>query len=641
MEPVRARIEGGFWGSYQRLVRERILSYQWKAISDQVPGAPKSHSLENFKIAAGRASGAHEGMVFQDSDLYKWLEAAGCVLADHPEDKELAARAAEAVDLISAAQQPDGYINTYFTVKHPGWRWRNLREAHELYCAGHLIEAGVAMHEGTGDRKILEVVRRFADLIDGSFGREPGKIRGYPGHEEVELALVKLFHLTGERRYLEKAKYFIDERGAEPPYFDMEQKAPGFETIWGRLGGSDYYQAHMPIRAQREIVGHAVRAMYMCCAAADIAAETGDAPLLSAADRLWESASGRKMYVTGGLGSSAPIEGFSADWDLPNDTAYTETCAAIGLFLFSSRMTRIHNNARYADVMERALYNGVISGLSLDGEGYFYVNPLEVVPAVADTNRTYHSVRYRRQGWYGCACCPPNVARTLASLGRHAYHVDGSTLYADLYHEGSLETELAGGRLSVRQKTGYPWEETVDLTMESVAPLDFTLALRAPGWCARPALEVNGRPAGIMAGSDGYIRVTRTWKKGDEVRLRLPMAPLRVHADRRVRADYGRVAVQRGPLVYCLEEVDNGSWLSEAVLPPDAVLTVERKPDLLGGITAVTAVGKAPAEADGPQPLYSAGGAAPPLVDRPLFFIPYFAWANRAAGEMQVWVRER
>ncbi len=636
---IEAKIDGGFWRDYQSLVREKVIPYQWKAMNDEIPGAPKSHSVENFRIAAGVAHGTYEGMVFQDSDLSKWLEAAGYVLGQGlPGNEALRAWAEEAIDLIARAQQPDGYVNTYFTVKEPGRKWKNLREAHELYCAGHLIEAGVAFHRGTGNQKILEIVRRLADLIDARFGVEKGKIRGYPGHEEVELALVKLYRLTGERRYLERARYFIDERGRAPHFFDQEAAEPDFASIFG-LKPLGYHQAHVPVREQADATGHAVRAMYLYTAMADLVLEGGDGTLLAACDRLWESTTARHMYVTGGVGSSAHLESFSADFDLPNDTAYAETCAAIGLFFFASRMARIHDHGRYADVMERALYNGIISGLALDGESYFYVNPLEVVPDVCDSNGTYRRVKYRRQPWYGCACCPPNIARTLASLGEYLYHLHGDTLYVDLYHEGVCTFTAGGREVTLRQSTTYPWAESIVFELESDAG-DLTLALRIPSWCRQAAVRLNGESARPAAPGDGYARVRRAWKKGDKLELTLQMNVERIHADPRVRADYGKVAIQRGPVVYCLEQVDNGPDLYSVSLPADAKLETVNRPDLLGGVVVIAGRGTARSASRPAGALYQSGSSDDSVEERRLLFIPYYAWANRAPGEMIIWMRE-
>jgi len=645
---LAVKIDGGFWDRYQVLVRDTVIPYQWKAMNDEIPGAPKSHSVQNFRIASGVTPGVYDGMVFQDSDLAKWLEAAGNVLAGEPrgESGELRAWVEEAVDLISRAQQPDGYVNTYFTVKDPDGRWKNLREAHEMYCAGHLIEAGVSLHRGAGDQKILDVCRRLADHLDERFGTEPPKVRGYCGHEEIELALVKLGRLTGESRYLRLAQYFVDERGRSPSYFDVESSAPGFTPIFG-VKSLDYYQAHVPVRQQKDAVGHAVRAMYLYTAMADLAIETGETELARACERLWESVTRRKMYVTGGIGSSAHLESFGADFDLPNDTAYAETCAAIGLFLFSSRMALLRDEAKYVDVMERALYNGIISGLGLDGVSYFYVNPLEVVPAVCDSNGSYRHVKYRRQPWYGCACCPPNIARTLSAIGDHAYHQRGDTLFADLYHEGTASVPVDGRVVRLRQSTRYPWEGSVRFQPLDDASSPFTLALRIPGWSRGHEIRLNGSAVAGAPGPDGYVRVKRNWRKTDVLELSLPLPVERVHADPRVRADLGRVALQRGPIVYCLEEADNGANLSYLRLPSDAPLEAIDRPDLLGGVVAIRAEGvHEPGQQTGAR-LYSVGGGpggksgtrdAPSA--RELLFIPYYAWANRAAGEMMVWARE-
>jgi hypothetical protein len=450
---------------------------------------------------------------------------------------------------------------------------------------------------------------------------------------------MKLYRLTGERRYLQRARYFIDERGQAPNFFDREAASPDFSTIFG-IKTLDYHQAHMPVREQTEAVGHAVRAMYLYTAMADLVLEEGDGTLLAACDRLWESTTARRMYVTGGVGSSAHLESFSMDFDLPNDTAYAETCAAIGLFFFASRMARIHDHGRYADVMERALYNGIISGLALDGESYFYVNPLEVVPEVCDANGTYRRVKYRRQPWYGCACCPPNIARTLASLGDYAYRLHGDTLYVDLYHEGVCTFATGGSDVTLRQRTRYPWAESVTFELEGDAPIEFTLALRIPSWCRQATVRLNGKPAAPAASKDGYARVRRTWKKMDTLELTLQMNVERIHADPRVRADYGKVAIQRGPLVYCLEEVDNGPDLYSVSLPAGAQLETVDRPDLLGGVVAIAGRGKARRAGTPTGSLYETGVRGDGVEERPLLFIPYYAWANRAAGEMVLWVHE-
>ena len=642
---LRASIDGGFWRAYQNLVRTEVIPFQWKALNDQIPGAPKSHSMENLRIAAGKSQGQFEGMVFQDSDISKWLEAAGHVLGEGSEMNEQIRRwAEETIEVLASAQQPDGYLNSYFTVKEPDRHWKNLREAHELYCAGHLIEAGVAVYRTTKSRKILEVVTKLADHIDAHFGTDKGKVRGYPGHEEVELALVKLYRLTAEKRYLTLAKYFVDERGRSPNYFEQEAAAPDHRPLWG-IRELDYFQAHKPVREQTDAVGHAVRAMYLCTAAADIALETDDASLAQACDRLWESATGRRMYITGGIGSQAHHEAFTFDYDLPNDTAYAETCAAIGLFFFSHRMANLRHDGRYADVMERTLYNGIISGLALDGHSYFYVNPLEVHPEACDKNANYTHVKYRRQPWYGCACCPPNVARLIASLGEYFYHVAGDTLYADLFHSGQLTTTVGGKEVSIRQQTDYPWSDSVSFEFTGTSPADFDLAIRIPSWCGAPTAELAGRKLDLPSIThNGYAHVRRSWRSGERLELRLPMQATRVYADPRVRADWGKVAIQRGPIVYCLEEADNGPNLETVILPSETVLRETFRSDLLGGILTIAAEGQG---WDGSQAqserLYKGvgePGSSRRLAARALVFVPYYAWANRTAGEMTVWIRE-
>ena len=637
MNYLRASIEGGFWKRFRDLVREKTIPYQWMALNDEIWGAPRSHSLENFRIAAGRSTGQYDGMVFQDSDLYKWLEAAGHLLHDEASGNAgIRQRVEQAIDLIAAAQQPDGYLNTYFTVKQPGGKWKNLREAHELYCVGHFIEASVAVHRSTGDTKILEVARRLADLVDSRFGTGSGKSRGYCGHEEVELALVKLYRLTGEKRYLALARYFIDERGRQPNYFEQEAKSPDFVPIFG-IHDLDYCQARVPVRELSEASGHAVRAMYLCTAMADIALETGDQELGRACDRLWESASLRRMYVTGGIGSSARNEAFSADFDLPNDTAYAETCAAIGLFIFSNRMAALRHDSRYADVMERALFNGILSGLALDGQSYFYVNPLSVRPEFCEKNPSRLFVKYRRQPWYGCACCPPNLARLLASLGEYVYHLGEGALYVDLFHDGSISF----GQVAFRQRTDYPWSEEVSFEFTADGPVELDFALRIPSWCRGPSLRLNGSRYDLArAVEKGYAHIPRQWHRGDQVQLILRMPAQRVHPDPRVEADYGKVAVQRGPVVYCLEQADNGPFLHTASLSPGAPLECARRDDLLGETVVVKGRGRA---WDGKTPssgLYGLDGRAPGLAPKDLLFIPYYAWANRQPGEMTVWVRE-
>jgi len=380
LQPSQVRIEDPLWSRVEHLVREVVIPYQYEALHDRIPNVEPSYAIRNFRIAAGLEEGEFGGMVFQDSDVAKWLEAVGYSLMAHP-DPELEWRADEVIDLVAMAQHPDGYLNTYFTVKEPGKRWTNLLDCHELYCAGHMIEAAVAYYLATGKRKLLEVVCKFVDHIDTVFGDGEGKLPGYDGHQEIELALVKLYGVTGDEKHLRLAKYFIDKRGTEPHFFLQEWERRGGISHWGKVKrpvNLEYHQAHKPVRDQDVAVGHAVRAVYMYTAMADLARLTRDESLLAACDKLWNNIVTRQMYITGGIGSTHHGEAFTFDYDLPNDTVYAETCASIGLIFFASRMLQLRARGEYADVMERALYNTVLAGMAQDGRHYFYVNPLEV-----------------------------------------------------------------------------------------------------------------------------------------------------------------------------------------------------------------------------------------------------------------------
>jgi len=577
--------------------------------------------LEALKLNWKRGM-PNEPHIFWDSDTYKWVEAVAYDIERAPGSESVDAVEAVADDIVRM-QQPDGYLNSHYTVVEPENRWTNLRDCHELYCAGHFFEAAVAHFEATGSRKLLDVARRFADHIATQFGREEGKRRGYPGHEEIELALVKLARATGEKKYTDLAKYFIDERGSQPHYFDIEAEARGEK----RHREHDGNQAHLPVREQSTIEGHAVRACYLFAGAADVAAETGDAEILDSIKATWENATTKRMYVTGGVGSTRHGERFTTDYDLPNRSAYAETCAAISLVFWAKRMLEVEADARYADVMERALYNGIASGISLDGEKFFYVNPLE---SAGD---------HHRQEWFGCACCPPNIARLYASLGHYAYSMGDGEAYVHLYAQGSAALEMGGTRVSLDVKTAYPWKEKVTLKVSPEQPVEFALALRLPGWCREPAAKLNGKPVSLKKAEKGYLKLSRKWKKGDKVELALPMPIERVEAHPKVRADAGRVAIQRGPVVYCLEEVDNGGTLNGICLPRSSKLGAKFEPDLLGGITVITGSAKRRDESKWKgDELYKPD----PSKVKParIKAVPYCVWDNRAPGEMLVWMRE-
>ncbi len=632
----RVTIRDAFWAPRLAQVGTEILPYQWEALNDRVPGAPRSHAFENLRIAAGQATGEFYGYVFQDSDIAKWLEAVGYSLS-YRRDAELEVLADGVIDVVAKAQQPDGYLDSYFTVKEPGKRWTNIRDRHEMYCAGHMIEAGVAYFDATGKRALLDVGCRLADHIDLRFGPQPGKRRAYPGHEELELALVKLYRVTGEARYLRLSEYFINERGTEPHYYDLEAKER--EEVREKPYDKAYNQSHLPVREQTVAVGHAVRAMYLYSGMADIAYETKDETLYDACRRLWENLTRRQMYITGGIGSAEQGEAFTFDFDLPNDTAYTETCAAIGLVLWAHRMLQLDVDREYADAMERALYNGVLSGISLDGTSYFYVNPLEVWPTACEKRQDHAHVLPVRQPWYGCACCPPNLARLFASLGTYVYSESDETIYVHLYVGSEGRFSIGGQSVTLSQTTDYPWGGVVDMRLDLEKEASFVVALRLPGWCRAPKLAVNGESVDVdFVNRKGYATITRTWRSGDTIRLDLPMPVERVHARLEVREDVGTVALQRGPMIYCLEEVDNGPNLPAIGLRRDARLVVDGQVRALGDVPVVSFTGCRRRAVAPSAPLYSA--EEPAYEDVAVRAVPYYAWGNRKPGEMLVWINE-
>ncbi len=594
------RIADAFWAPRLQTCRRVTLPYCFEMCE-------KTGRIDNFAKAAGLIDGKFEGIWFNDSDVYKVIEGAAYVLGTHG-DPELNRLANEVIAKIAAAQRPDGYLFCFFTIDNPDQRLKNIVSParHELYCMGHLIEAAAADHQMTGKRDMLRVACKLADHLDSVFG--PGKRHDVPEHQQLELALIRLYRTTGDGRYLRLAEFFIDQRG----------NARGH-----KLYGS-YSQDHLPVRRQSEIVGHAVRAMYNCAGMADLYMQTGDGELLAACRRLWQSTTHRKMYITGGVGARSGGESFGHDYQLPNETAYAETCAAIGLVFFAQRMLLIEADAEYADVLERVLYNGFLSGVSISGRKFFYQNRLAT------------RGDYRRRDWYSCACCPSNVVRLLPKIGRYVYARDDESIYVNLYVAGTGKVDVKGTTVTLKQQTRYPWDGRVKLTVDPAEAETFDLRLRIPGWCrdrrtpgglyriapsGRPeptvTLKVNGRPADTGKLVKGYVRIGRRWKPGDMVELTMPMPIRRIHAHPDVEADAGRVALQRGPIVYCFEAVDNGGRVSNVILPPDARLTAEHRPEMLGGVTVIEGVAH-----DG----------------RKILAVPYYAWDNRAGGEMAVWL---
>ena len=609
------RLSDGFWEPRRRINREETLPSQYGHIEE-------TGRLDNFRRAAGKIEAPFKGLYFNDSDVYKWLEAASWSLATDP-DPDLERMVDAAITEVADAQRPDGYLNTYFTFERADERWTDF-DLHEMYCAGHLIQAAVANFRATGARRLLDVAIHFADHICDLFGpEEEGKRPAVDGHEEIEMALVELFRVTGDRSYLRQALFFVDARGhgllGEP---------------YGRFDPS-YSQDHEPLRAQREVVGHAVRALYLYSGAADVFAEIGEPDLLLALERLWCNMTTKRMYVSGGLGSRHEGEAFGGDYELPNERAYAETCAAIASVMWNWRMLLVSGDARYADLMEHTLYNAVLPGVSLDGRRFFYQNPL------ADDGT------HRRRPWFGCACCPPNVARLLASLPGYLYGLSGDAVWVHLYAESVATVDLGDQTVRLSQRTDYPWDGNVEISVEE-GEGEFGLLLRVPSWCEEGCtVAVNGNALDIPVSPGSYAEIRRTWRAGDTVHLDLPMPVRRVECHPYVAENAGRVALMRGPLLYCVEGADNpGLDPRDLVLPADEEPSANPDPSLLGGVVALDArVEILAPDRSWEDRLYRTARPEPegsreagPTTARA---VPYYAWANREPGPMRVWLRSR
>ncbi len=641
----KLKVSDPFLGQYQQLVRDVVIPYQWDALNDRIAEADPSHAIENFRIAAGLSQGEFYGMVFQDSDVAKWLEAVAWSLCQKP-DRELEKTADEVIELVAAAQCDDGYLNTYFTVKAPQERWTNLAECHELYCAGHMIEAGVAFFQATGKRRLLDVVCKLADHIDHVFGPAENQLHGYPGHPEIELALMRLFDVTQEPRYLHLVNYFIEQRGTQPHYYDFEYEKRGKTSYWNTHGPAwmvkdkAYSQAHQPLAEQPTAIGHAVRFVYLMTGVAHLARLSNDEAKREDCLRLWNNMAQRQLYITGGIGSQSSGEAFSSDYDLPNDTVYAESCASIGLMMFARRMLEMEADSQYADVMERALYNTVLGGMALDGKHFFYVNPLEVHPKSLNLNHIYDHVKPVRQRWFGCACCPPNIARVLTSLGHYIYTPREDALYINLYVGNSAEITVGDETLRLRISGEFPWQEKVTIAIDSAQPVQHTLALRLPDWCDAPQVSLNGVPVTSEA-RKGYLHINRRWLEGDTLTLTLPMPVRRVYGNPLVRHVAGKVAIQRGPLVYCLEQADNGEELHNLWLPENATFNAFEGKGLFAHKVLIQAEGhKQTSAAPEQQSLWHYDRSPATRQTQTLTFIPWFCWANRGEGEMRIWVNE-
>ena len=653
----KIKIDDSFWTRETELVRKEVIPYQWEILNNRVPEATPSFCMHNF-MAAGRLNQKREsmgkayeppkytyrgfavfpdkvedtkddefyGFLFQDSDFSKWIEAVGYSLATHP-DPVLEETADKAIDIVCAAQLPNGYLDTYYIINGMDKSFTDLRDHHELYCMGHLIEGAIAYYEATGKDKLLNAAKRFADYVSTVFGTEDGKIKGYPGHEIAEMALFRLYETTGEERYKDLAEYFINQRGQEPLYF--EQEHPEMK------GKPDYYhQAHKPVREQTEAVGHAVRAVYLYSGMADMARITGDKELLKACENLWHSIVNEKMYITGGIGGTHIGEAFSFPYDLPNDTAYAETCASIGLVFFARRMLSLKMSREYSDVMELALYNGILSGMALDGKSFFYVNPLEVLPEACSKDERKAHVKPVRQKWFGCACCPPNIARLVSSIGAYAYGENEDTLFMHLFMGSHTVKNVDGKEVSVDVRTGYPNNGKVDIDIRGAAGTGFKLAVRIPGWTGDKYEVESGSLEGKL--DNGYLYISGFAEDIHHISIEFGMQPRVVFADQRVSENAHKIAFMRGPVVYCAEEKDNGKELKNIVVTKPFVIK-ESVSTEFGFDTVVLDVDAKRITPSGSGFMESTlymnyEGSNEEKMN--LRLIPYSMWANRGEGEM-------
>ena len=609
------KVTDAFWGQRLKASREVTIPLAFSKCEE-------TGRYENF-VKAAHPSDEYEvgGYSFDDTDVYKTIEGASYVLQTYP-DKKLEAYIDSVLTIVAAAQEPDGYLYTARTMnpKHPhGWagehRWEKVEElSHEFYNLGHMVEGAVAHYRATGKRNFLDIAIRYADCVCREVGDGPGQVVRVPGHQIAEMALCKLYLVTGDRKYLDQAKFFLDYRGK------TQQR-------------EEYNQSHLPILEQDVAVGHAVRAAYMYSGIADVAALTGDKAYIEAIDRIWENIVGKKMYITGGIGSTNRGEAFGANYELPNLSAYCETCAAIGNVYVNHRMFLLHGDSKYYDVLERTLYNGLLSGVSLQGDGFFYPNPLE------------SDGRHKRQPWFGCACCPSNICRFIPSVPGYVYALKDDELYVNLYMSNTMTQKVKGKDVTLRQETSYPWNGDVDIFIDRNTAKTFSIKLRIPGWVRGEVVPgdlysyADGKTLGykVMVNGEevsaeldkGYFTITRNWKKGDKVSLHLDMEPRVVTANEKVEADRGRVAVERGPVVYCAEWPDNNFSVRSVLMGPDPGM-VASQGDILGyPIEKISTIAQAVS--------YDRTGRLV-VKDVKLTLIPYYAWCHRGSGEMTVWL---
>jgi DUF1680 family protein len=622
VDHAKVDFSGGFWESWSETVRNVTVPTQHMRLDEEgflevlnfhLPPAPLARPIQPSGLSMQH---------FFDSDFGKWIEAASYTLKAHP-NPALEAKIDDIVGKLEQGQMADGYLNSWFIRREPEKRWTNLRDLHEMYSMGHLLEGAVAYFEATGRRRFLDVMIRAVDHIIDTFGSDPGKLRGYDAHEEIEIALVKLYRVTNDPKHLKLASFFVDERGQMPSYYDEEARKRGQDPKDYIYKDYSYSQAHKPVREQEQVVGHAVRAMYLFSAMADLAVENNDGTLLAASDRLFDNLTGRQLYITGGLGPSATNEGFTREYDLPNETAYAETCAAVALAFWGHRMAQIELDSKYTDKVEQVLFNGALSGIARDGQHYFYENVLES-----------HG-QHRRWQWHYCPCCPTNIARLIASLGGYFYTTKTDELAVHLYGANTAEAVVGGQIVKLTQETHYPWDGDIKLTLAPATPTQFTLRLRIPGWCTDAAITINGEKIDLAV-TKGYAAITREWSATDDIRIAFAMPVERLYANPEVGEDAGRVALRRGPVVYCIEEADLGYAPQRLRLPTEASIAASFEPDLVGGAMVLRGTASKATDEGWNGALYR---TTPPRHESvPFKAIPYHLWANRTAGAMLVWL---
>ncbi|BBI31968.1 hypothetical protein KCTCHS21_13670 [Cohnella abietis] len=630
----KVTINDTFWSGRMERIREKTLPHLWNNFHED-------GYFNNFDIAAGVMEGTFEGAFFNDGLFYTGLEGA-CWMYKQKPTPELASMIDEAANKIITMQQPDGYLNSFITIVASEQRWTDILFGHELYTAGTFFEAAVAHYEATGTRKLLDAAIKFADLIDSIFGHD--KRLAYEGHEEIELGLIKLYQATNEVRYYNLALFFVEIRGnpeaKEQMYGGWTALTKNFMEFdalpFGLYGRDKYMQAHLPVKEQDTIEGHAVRAAYLYASVTDIVHFTDDVEYAKALERIWNNMVNRRMYITGGIGDNVrQWEGFSTDYDLPNDEAYCETCASIGLVFWSQRMNNLYGDAKYADILERVLYNALLAGISLNGEKFFYTNLL-------DSKETH-----RRQENFSCACCPPNVLRFFPKLGEYIYSSKENDLYVNQFIGGTVDIDIEGTSVKLQQETNYPNDGDIKLVIQPDAAKSFNLYIRIPGWSKGADIRVNGELIADLVSDKGYVCISREWQQGDTVEVSILMTIKQIQAHPNVESNRGKLALERGPIVYCLEATDHDEDVTQISLPRGTELHAVYQPELLDGVHVIRGLGYTFSDKDKAQrqqwsaQLYSE--ALPPAwqgKEIDITAVPYYAWANRDAGKMVVWINE-